>query len=227
MEATVLKYVDIYTFKRQAVFNRPSTLCVCVCGLASNIAYLNVITALSVNSCYITAREVTPYAASCCTVPRDKTDMRGKGKRKKRKQPPALLPRGIRTLGLTLRHNSSQLELNYIGDFGLPNIINTLTTIPSDTEIYILANKKESLSEAIYASQTECLFSTTCYSESSGKHIQIKREKNKDSATSHLITALLWCNLKSETQPYTKARPASLSQNVTYSTLHPLPPFTS
>ncbi len=38
--------------------------------------------------------------------------------------------------------------------------------------------------------------STTCYSESSGKHIQIKREKNKDSATSHLITALLWCNLK-------------------------------
>ncbi len=69
--------------------------------------------------------------------------------------------------------------------------------------------------------------STTCYSESSGKHIQIKREKNKDSATSHLITALLWCNLKSETQPYTKARPASLSQNVTYSTLHPLPPLTS
>lgn len=29
-EATVLKYVDLYTFKPQAVFNRTGTECVCV-----------------------------------------------------------------------------------------------------------------------------------------------------------------------------------------------------
>lgn len=100
--------------------------------------------------------------------------------REKRKQPPALLPRGTRTLGLTLRHNSSQLELNYIGDLGLPYIIDTLTDIPSDTEIYIRQQKRKPV-RGYLCPPNWMSVSTTCYSENSGKHMQIKRKKLKDS----------------------------------------------
>lgn len=116
-------------------------------GLASTIAYLNVITALPVNSHYITGQGSRCTPNLVCADPTDRTDVREKPVRKKnqRKQPPAPLPGGSRTHGLTLRHNSSQLELNYIGDLGLPYIIDTLTAIPSDTEIYIRQQKRKAV----------------------------------------------------------------------------------
>lgn len=81
---------------------------------------------------------------------RDKNTYDSGGKRIK---PVLFLPRG----GLTLRHNSSQLEWNYIRDLGLPYIIDTPALFLL-TQKSIFANKKRNACQSLYAPQIECLF---------------------------------------------------------------------
>lgn len=86
-------------------------------------------------------------------------------RRKKGSNSCLLLPRGV----LTQRHNSSQLEWNYIGDLGLPYIIDTLTALPSDTEIYICQQKEKPVRVS--------LCPTNKMSVSEENHIQMLKHK--------------------------------------------------